>query len=279
MSQEQKAEVRAAYALDSPIHQQYLHYLGRLVRLDLGYSYRSNRPVLTMVMERLPWTLALTFTSLVISALTGSALGVYSAWRRSGTSDVSLLVSLLVMRSLPAFWLAMVLIAIFSVELGWLPVFGGKTPGVRLTGLAYYADLLKHWLLPAVTLMLVSIPGWFMTMRYAMLDTLSADYIRTARAKGVSEYALMFRHAMRNALLPVTTNFMLSLAYSVSGATLIETVFSYPGMGRMLFEAVLRRDYPVIRSTFLIITLIVVAANFVADLLYPLLDPRVGRVA
>jgi peptide/nickel transport system permease protein len=169
----------------------------------------------------------------------------------------------------------MVLIAVFAVGLRWLPVYGGKSVAVQHSGLSLIVDLIRHWILPATTLTLVSIPGWFMTMRYSMLNTLSADYIRTARAKGLPERLVMFRHAMRNALLPVATGLMLGLAYSVSGATLIETVFSYPGLGRMLFEAVLMRDYPVIRSTFLIITLTVVVANLFADLLYPLLDPRV----
>jgi peptide/nickel transport system permease protein len=274
MSQEQIAKVRADYGLDLPVHEQYVHYLGKLIRLDLGYSYRFKQPISEMIRERLPWTLFLTFTSLIISVLVGSALGVWAAWRRGQASDVGLLALLLGLQSLPAFWLAMVLIAVFAVQLRWLPVFGGKSVATQYTGVAHYVDLIRHWILPATTLILVSIPGWFLTMRYSMLGTLNADYIRTARAKGLSERWTMFRHAMRNALLPVVTGLMLGLAYAVSGATLIETVFSYPGIGRMLFEAVLMRDYPVIRATFLIITLTVVVANLIADLLYPLLDPR-----
>lgn len=275
MSQEQIAAVRAEYGLDLPVHKQYLHYLYRLIRFDLGYSYRFKQPIPEMIAERLPWTLFLTFTSLIISVLIGSAMGVWAAWRRGQTVDVSLLALLLGIRSLPAFWLAMVLIAIFAVQLRWLPVYGGKSAAIKHTGVALYVDLIKHWILPAMTLILVSIPGWFLTMRYSMLNTLNSDFVRTARAKGLAERSIMYRHAMRNALLPVFTGLMLGLAYAVSGATLIETVFSYPGIGRMLFEAVLMRDYPVIRATFLIITLTVVAANLIADLLYPLLDPRI----
>lgn len=275
MSQKQKASVRAEYGLDLPVHEQYLHYLHKLVRFDLGYSYRFKQPIAEMIGERLPWTLFLTFTSLIISVLIGSALGVWAAWRRGTTSDVGLLAFLLGMQSLPAFWLAMVLIAVFSVQLGWLPVYGGKSAAFKYTGVEHWVDVIRHWILPAMTLILVSIPGWFLTMRYSMLNTLSSDFVRTARAKGLSERAIMFRHAMRNALLPVVTGLMLGLAYAVSGATLIETVFSYPGIGRMLYEAVLMRDYPVIRATFLIITLTVVFANLIADLLYPLIDPRI----
>lgn len=275
MSQAQIAAVRAEYGLDLPLHEQYLHYLHRLIRLDLGYSYRFKQPILEMIKDRLPWTLFLTFTSLIISVLIGSALGVWAAWRRGQAGDVGLLALLLGMQSLPAFWLAMVLIAIFAVQLHWLPVYGGKSVAIKYTGAAHVIDLIRHWILPATTLILVSIPGWFLMMRYSMLGTLGSDFIRTARAKGLSERNTMFRHAMRNALLPVVTGIMLGLAYAVSGATLIETVFSYPGIGRMLFEAVLMRDYPVIRATFLIITLTVVVANLIADLLYPLLDPRI----
>jgi peptide/nickel transport system permease protein len=137
--------------------------------------------------------------------------------------------------------------------------------------------VLRHWILPAGTLVLVTLPGWFMTMRYAMLNTLGSEYVLVARSKGLSESRIMFRHAMPNALLPVITGFILGLAQSIGGATLIETVFSYPGIGRMLFEAVLQRDYPVIRSTFLVITMFVIASNFLADLVYPLVDPRVKR--
>ena len=274
MSQEQLAQVRQRYGLDLPIHEQYLHYLGQLMRLDLGYSYRLKQPIAAIIAERLPWTLFLTFTSLLISIVIGSALGVWAAWRRGQMADVGLLALLLGVQSLPAFWLAMVFIAIFAVQLGWLPVYGGKSVAAKYTGLAHLADLFKHWLLPATTLVVVSIPGWFLTMRYSMLNTLSDDFIRTARAKGLSERSVKFRHAMPNALLPVVTGWILGLAYSVSGATLIETVFSYPGIGRMLFEAVLTRDYPVIRATFFIITVTVIIANFVADMIYPLLDPR-----
>jgi len=275
MDQEQIQAVRLHYGLDLPLHEQFLHYVKQVFTLDLGYSYKFRKPVADLIKQRLPWTLLLTFTSLIISVTVGSALGVWAAFRRGSRSDVGLLTVLLGISSLPSFWVAMVLIAIFAVQLKILPIYGAKSLVIKYTGMAYYWDLFKHWLLPATTIILVSIPGWFMTMRYSMLSTLGSDYIRTARAKGLSERVVMFRHAMRNALLPVVTGLMLGLAYSVSGATLVETVFSYPGVGRMLFEAVYFRDYPVIRSTFLMITFTVVGANLIADLIYPLVDPRV----
>jgi len=277
MSAEQKARVRAENGLDLPLHRQYLHYLSRVARLDLGYSYRTRQSVASMVADRLPWTLFLTTTSVILSGLIGSALGVWSAWHRGQRSEVRLLVTLLSVQSLPAFWVAMVLIALFSVKLRLLPVYGAVSLTARYTGLPYVADVLRHWLLPATTLVLVTLPGWFLTMRYAMLNTLAAEYVRVARAKGLAERRIMFRHAMRNALLPVVTGFMLGLANSIGGATLVETVFSYPGIGRMLYEAVLLRDYPVIRSTFLVITVAVIVGNLLADLSYPLLDPRLRR--
>lgn len=277
MSPEQIADVRLRYGLDLPLHEQYINYVKQVISLDLGYSYKFKQPIVQLIEERLPWTLALTFTSLVISVLIGSTLGVLAAWRRGSASDVGLLTGLISLQSLPSFWVAMVLIAIFAVQLRLLPVFGAQDLVTKYTGFARFWDLFRHWLLPAATIVIVSVPGWFMTMRYSMLSTLGSDYIRTARAKGATERVVMFRHAMRNALLPVVTGLMLGLAHTVSGATLIETVFSYPGMGRMLFEAVVFRDYPVIRATFLFITLTVVGANILADLLYPLVDPRVRR--
>ncbi len=268
-------EILAKNGLDKPLPQQFLLYLQNLLRGDLGYSYQMKRPVLEVLWERLPWTLLLTGTSLLLSTLIGVLFGTLAAWWRGRRFDALSLTAFILLDSTPSFWLGMILIAVFAVNLKLLPIFGAQTPWVTLTGWAYVADVLKHLALPLATLTLTTISGTFMIMRYSMLQTLGADYITTARSKGLSERRVLYRHAMRNALLPVATVFMLNLGFVVSGATVVETVFSYPGLGRLLFEAVLNRDYPLLQGAFLLITVSVLAANVVADLLYPLLDPRV----
>lgn len=268
-------EILAKNGLDKPLPQQFLLYLKNLLRGDLGYSYQMKRPVLEVLWERLPWTLLLTGTSLVLSTLIGVLLGTLAAWYRGRRFDALSLTTFIFLDSTPSFWLGMILIAVFAVNLKLLPIFGAQTPWVTLTGWAYVVDVLKHLVLPVTTLTLTTISGTFLIMRYSMLQTLGEDYVTTARSKGLPERRVLYRHAMRNALLPVATVFMLNLGFVVSGATVVETVFSYPGLGRLLFEAVLNRDYPLLQGAFLLITLSVLAANVVADLLYPLLDPRV----
>ncbi|NOZ29806.1 MAG: ABC transporter permease [Chloroflexi bacterium] len=274
---ETRAEILRRHGLDQPLWRQYIRYLGDLARADWGYSYQQKRPIVDILRERLPWTVLLTGTSLLLSTALGVLFGVLTAWRRGGASDIGILAFFLFLQSLPAFWVGMIFIAVFAVQLGWLPTFGAQTSWRQLAGWARVADILKHLVLPVATLTLVSVPGTFLITRYSMLSVLREDYILVARAKGLAERALMFRHAIRNALLPVATVFMLNLGFVVSGATVVETVFSYPGLGRLLYEAVLNRDYPVLQAAFLLITVSVIAGNILADLVYPVLDPRVRR--
>jgi peptide/nickel transport system permease protein len=175
---------------------------------------------------------------------------------------------------MPSFWLGMLLIALFAVHWPILPVYGAYTPWANLQGLAWLLDVGRHLILPALTLTLSSLAGMFLVTRYAMLGTLHQDYIRTARAKGLPERQVIFKHALRNAALPVVTLFMLNLGSLVGGAVVVETVFSYPGLGRLLYEAASARDYPVLQGLLLFFTLSVVAFNLLAELLYPWLDPR-----
>ncbi|HEY63302.1 MAG TPA: ABC transporter permease [Caldilineae bacterium] len=274
---ETRAEILRRHGLDQPLWRQYVRYLSDLMRVDWGYSYQQKRPIGDILRERLPWTVLLTGASLLLSTALGGLFGVLTAWRRGQASDIGILAFFIFLQSLPAFWVGMIFIAVFAVQLGWLPTFGAQTPWRQLTGWARVADILKHLVLPVATLTLVSVPGTFIITRYSMLSVLREDYILVARAKGLTERALMFRHAIRNALLPVATVFMLNLGFVVSGATVVETVFSYPGLGRLLYEAVLNRDYPVLQAAFLLITISVIAGNILADLVYPVLDPRVRR--
>lgn len=227
-----------------------------------------------MIADRLPWTLLITGTSLVVSAIFGVVLGALSAWYRGRVLDVSLLGSMILIGALPSFWLGMLLISIVSVNLGWLPSFGAVTPAGSFVGWERFLDIVKHAILPGFTLSILSIPGVYMTMRYTMLGVLGEDFIRTARSKGLSERVVLFRHVVRNSLAPVITVLAIRLGFAFGGTVVIETVFSYPGLGRLIFEAVSGRDYPVLQASFLVITIAVLISNLLADLIYPLLDPR-----
>src|SRR3972149_686940 len=201
--------------------------------------------------------------------------GPLAAWRRRSAVDVGSVGIAMFFDSVPSFWLGMVFIAVFAAGLRWFPIFGAQTPGVSLAGWGMVANTAWHLALPLATLTLITIPGNFLIMRYSMLNVLGEQYIATAKAKGLAERTVIYRHAMRNALLPMATVVMLNLGFIASGATGTDTTFSYPGVGRLLYEAVLNRDYPVIQATFFILTVSVIAANVLADLLYPLIDPRV----
>lgn len=275
MSQEQRAQLLAAFGLDQPLWRQYVIYLRNLATGNLGFSFQQGRPINAIIADRLPWTLALVGTGLIAATLVGVGWGTLAAWRRRSAFDLSSVGVAMFFDSVPSFWLGMVFIAVFAAGLRWFPIFGAMTPGAGFSGWPLLVDLARHLTLPLLTLTLITIPGMFLIMRYSMLTVLGEQYIATARSKGIGDRGVMFRHAMRNALLPVATVFMLNVGFVVSGATVIETVFSYPGVGRLLFEAVLARDYPVLQATFFIITVSVIGANILADMLYPLIDPRV----
>jgi peptide/nickel transport system permease protein len=274
MTPEQRAEVLVRAGLDRPLWQQYVDYWGDLLRGDLGYSYRQKRPIGEMLLNALPWTLLLTGAALLVSSLVGIVLGAISGWRRAGMVDVSLLWSMIALNSLPSFWLGMLMISLVSVQWGWLPSFGAVTPASGYVGWARVVDIAEHAAMPVLTLAIVSLPNVYITMRYSMLGVLGEEFIRTARAKGLRESAVLFRHVLRNALAPVVTILALRLGYAFGGTVVIETVFSYPGLGRLIYESVGGRDYPVMQAAFLLFTVAVLLSNLIADLLYPLLDPR-----
>lgn len=279
MTPQDRERVMSQAGLDRPLPEQYLIYLGGLIRGDLGFSFKQNKPVGAVLVERLPWTLLLTGTALVVATLAGVVFGAIAGWRRGRRADLGALGLFVFLESVPGFWLAMILVAVFGVQLGLLPTFGARDVVARLEGTAYWLNVGKHLILPATTLVLITVSATFLTMRYSMLSVLGEEYITVARAKGLSDRQVLFRHAVRNALLPVATVFLLNLGYAVAGATVIETVFSYPGVGRLMYEAALARDYPMLQGGFLIITLSVIVANLLADLVYPLLDPRVTHGA
>jgi peptide/nickel transport system permease protein len=275
MNPEQIAALRAEYGLNQPLWLQYGVYMGRLAQGDLGQSYRysGGQPVTAILINRLAWTFFLVFVSLTLATGIGASLGAWSAWRRRSAVDAGLVAVLFVLRATPSFWLAMVLIPILAVNLRWLPA-GDSYSFPRPGGLAGVVDVARHAILPVLVLTLAYLPVAFATMRAAMLTILNADYIRTARAKGLEQRRVLFGHAARNAMLPMITAFALDFGQMLGGVTLIETVFNYRGMGAMMFEAVKSRDYPLVQGGFLIFTLGVLGMNLLSEWAYRRFDPR-----
>ena len=262
---------------DRPIWEQYIDYLHNIVTGNMGISIsRFPAPVTEVIAAQIGWTLLLGGTALVIAAVVGNLLGILAAWRRGGAIDSALPPLLVFIGSFPYFWLAMGALYLFGVVLGWFPIRHAFTDGVE-PGLTweFLSDVGAHLVLPALTIVLVSIGGWMLGMRNTMIATNSEDYITMAEAKGLRPGRIMFRYAARNAMLPSVTSFGMSLGFVVGGAMLTEVVFAYPGVGYQLLNAVQGLDYPLMQGLFLTITAAVLLANFLVDILYVRLDPRV----
>ncbi|MCS7365693.1 MAG: ABC transporter permease [archaeon GB-1867-035] len=268
-------EVRIKFGLNLPLWQQYLLYIKNLLSGYLGYSFHWKEPVIKVIMERLPNTIMLMGVSTVFSFFIGIFLGAISAWRRGTKTDVTIVTGSLLFYSVPVFWIGMLFLMLLGYYLGLFPIAGTISRPPPREFFARIWDFLYHMTLPALTLTLISFGDYTLLMRNTLLDVLTQDYIVTARAKGLSEKVVLFRHAMRNALLPTVTAVAISLGFIVSGATLTETVFSWNGVGRLIFDAMMMRDYPVLQGAFLLISISVIIANYVADLLYGFLDPRI----
>jgi peptide/nickel transport system permease protein len=259
----------------SSIFSQYFTYLSNILHGQLGISFTYYpSTVVSVIGSALPWTLVLVGTATIVSFVLGTLLGVWSAWKR-GTWVNHLLPFTAFFAALPYFWLASVLVLIFSVELGWLPISGAYNPALTIgPNLPFVLSALRYGFLPAATIVISSLAGWLLGMRNVMVPTIAEDYVLLAEAKGLKTRRVVFSYAARNALLPTVANFALSLGFVVAGALLTEIVFSYPGVGYQLYQAVTNQDYPLMQGLFLIITLLVLAANLCADLVYAVLDPR-----
>lgn len=276
LDHEQRQRILAQFGLDRPVGEQFRTYVADLARGDLGTSVRFGQPVREVIGDRLPFTFALAGASIVLSTLIGTALGVRAAWKRGKGADIGSLVAVMFLDSTPLFWLGMILIGVFSVQLGWLPVFGAIPLGSE-TGVTFGFEVFRRTIMPVATLTLGTLGTIFLVARYAMVSTLKEDYVLMAEASGLREGRILMGHALRNSLLPIATVVMLNVGFLLGGVVVVETVFSYPGVGRLMFEGVIARDYPLLQGTFLFLAAVVMAANLVADLLYPLLDPRVRR--
>ena len=275
MDEKLQAELRAMYGLDQPLPVQLGIYLGKVVRGDLGYSYFFNLPVSDLILERVPATLLLVLTSVLTAFLIGTALGVLSSRKPNGWLSQLINVMSLVGFAAPVFWMGMLLIILLASIFPVFPVSGMR--GIESSGLGWadVVDVLHHLVLPAFTLGLVYLAQYSRLSRAAMLDVLGADYIRTARAKGLPERLVLYKHALRNAVLPVVTILGLQFGNVLAGAIVVETVFNWPGLGRLAFESVLRRDYPTILGVLLFSSMVVIVMNQVTDLCYRVIDPRI----
>jgi peptide/nickel transport system permease protein len=263
--------LRAELGLTEPLYAQYVHWLGLVARGDLGRSIWMKRPVLAEVLGRFKATLVLTGAALVLSTAGGLALGIVSAVRPNSLLDRLSAVASLFGASMPVFWLGIVLMVIFALWLGWLPASGMFAP----YGGGDLKDLLVHLALPACTLAAASVTIIARLTRSTMLETLGQDYIRTARAKGVVERAVVLRHGLKNALIPIVTVVGVQAGYLLGGAVLTETVFAWPGVGTLMVQGILARDFPLVQGCVLVVALSFVVINLVVDLLYAWLDPRI----
>jgi peptide/nickel transport system permease protein len=270
------ARLRAYYGLDDPLTRQFAEYVGHLIRGDLGYSYTYQSAVGPIVLKALGNTLILVTVSTLLVVVLGVVIGVWAASRRGTRSDGAVVIGSLTFWSLPTFWVGMLLIFVFAVSLGWLPIAGMYTADALYpTVLTEISDLARHLVLPTVAMVLVDIAQFVLITRSSLLATLSEDYMTTAEAKGLHPRRVLWRHGVRNALLPVVTATTLYSSAVVGGTIQVETVFSWPGMGQLIYLSVVRRDYPVMEACFLIFAVVVVLANFASDLVYRRLDPRV----
>lgn len=275
--QQIRQEVEAYYGLDQPLPVQYVNYLGRLLRGDLGTSIHLKEPVADLIASHLPWTLLLMIPALVISSLVALFLGAHAGWVRGSVLDRSLLVVFLGLWNMPVFFLGLLLLLFFGVHWQIFPIAGAVARFQRYGNwLDWLLDVLVHLALPLTALTLSMIGGRFLLMRNTMVSVLGQEFMVVARAKGLSPQVIKYRHGMRNAMLPFFTVFATQMGLAVTGSIFIESLFAYPGMGLMMFEAVGRRDYPLLDGTFLVISLAVLLANMAADILYVFLDPRVS---
>jgi peptide/nickel transport system permease protein len=313
-TRESVEEIRARMGLDQPIHVQYLRYIESVLRLDLGRSIKTNRPVLQEIGQRLPATVELTLGAMLVACVVGIPAGIMAAYRHNSSFDLATMFGALLGVSMPIFWLGLMLAYVFGFLLKWLPPSGRLTIGVEMQTIGeawgrvsasatpspgtiitvdeflsgFYilralvtgngralVDVLSHLVLPSIALGSIPMAIIARMTRSSMLEVLSEDYIRTARAKGLKEQAVLLRHALKNASLPIITVIGLQLGFLLGGAILTETIFSWPGLGRLVVDRILFRDYPVVQGAVLVIALIFVVVNLLVDLSYAFLDPRI----
>lgn len=269
------ANLRAEYGLDQPLPVQLWRYVSHVGQGDLGTSFVRREPVLSIIMERMPNTLLLDGFALLLAAAGGIGLGALAARRPGSAGDSALMALSMVFYAVPQFWLGMMAVLLFAVWLGWLPPFGIETMGSDYTGLARIADVARHILLPGATLALYFMASYARLTRTAMIEVAILDFVKTARAKGISERQVQRRHILRNALIPLVTYAGLQASLLVGGSVLVENVFSWPGLGTLAYQAVQGRDNPLLLGIFIVTAILVSLFNLITDIAYSIVDPRV----
>jgi peptide/nickel transport system permease protein len=274
--QAQIQRLRARFGLDKPLYMQYLDFIKNTLQGEFGYSLYYKRPVFDIVMERLPWTLFLLSISIILSTIISFGVGVYFAWKRGTKIDIIGTNIFMFIRSTPHFWLGMILLLVFAYYYPIFPLFGARTPGIHYANtFEYLKDILFHATLPLTTLLLRQVGMYVLYMRNSTVEVLGEDYMVTAKAKGVSARSMMFHHAARNAMLPMVTVTAMRFGFMVNGAILTETVFSYPGTGRLIYQAITNDDFFLLQGAFFIVSITVLIANLIADIICGWLDPRI----
>jgi len=269
--------LRKRYGLDQPVHVQYVTWIKNFAQGDLGESFRYRRPVKDLLVEAVPYTLQLTFLAIILDALVGISLGIISAVKQYTKLDKAVTVGSLVVYAIPSFWLALMLIMVFSVNLGWFPTSQTRSMNYDdLSAMGRILDRMWHLVLPVSIMGIAGAAGTARYMRSRLLEVLNEDYIMAARARGFRERTVIVKHALRNALIPIVTIYGMSLPFLLGGAAIIETIFAWPGMGRMTVSAVGGRDYPIIMATVTIAAILTVLGNLLADITYAAVDPRVS---
>lgn len=275
-SVEARENLKKLYGLDQPPHVQYINWLKRFLRFDFGESFVDQRRVIDKIKERIPITLSINLISLVIIFIFAIPIGVLSAWKRNSIFDRITTVFVFAGFSMPHFWLALLLMILFGVELGWFPISGLQS--IEIEGMGFFErliDIARHLVLPVTVATVGGIAGLSRYSRSSMLEVLRQDYIRTARAKGLPEKTVIFTHGLRNALLPVVTILGLSVPGLIGGSVIFETIFAIPGMGQLYYSSAMARDYPVVMGMLIIIAILTLLGNLIADITYALVDPRI----
>jgi len=275
--QEQQA-LREEFGLAAPLPVQFVGYLGDTFRGELGQSFTSGKPVTEVIGGRLWPTVLLVGTGTILATVLGVLAGIRGAWTRGSAFDRTTLLGSLVLYSVPEGWLGMILLITFAGSLGWFPVGGYATTGSEATGFAHVADVAEHLFLPALTLTAAYVGQYVIIMRSSLMETMGEEFLKVARAKGLTDREVRVRHAVPNALLPTLSVITLNIGFVLAGSVIVESVFSWPGIGRLVFESIEELDFPVLQGVFLLLSAAVIVLNLVADLLYGVIDPRV-RVA
>ena len=275
VSAQAREQLRQLYGLDQPLRKQYADWLSRIVRLDFGVSFDDGRPVIETISEKIPITLAINVLSLALIIAVAMPIGVYAAVKHNSWFDKATTVFVFVGFAMPTFWLALLLMLLFGVMLGWLPISGYQTLGVDMTFGERLIDWARHLIMPVFVSAFGGLAGFSRYIRSEMLEITQQDYVRTAQAKGLSERTVVYKHAFRNALIPIVTLLGLSVPGLIGGSVIFESIYSIPGMGQLFYQAVVARDYPVVMGITVIGAILTLLGNFAADVSYALVNPKV----